>query len=85
MAVPIATRFGLGSVLGYLIAGNLFLVIGIALMMTLVGLSPALGTFIAEVVLANVPRLLTLIINIWKPWHVSVCISFMGLRHGLIY
>ncbi len=33
----------------------LFLVIGIALLMTLVGLSPALGTFIAGVVLANSP------------------------------
>ncbi|MEE2526481.1 cation:proton antiporter [Hyphobacterium sp. HN65] len=31
----------------------LFLVIGIALLMTLVGLSPALGTFLAGVVLAN--------------------------------
>ncbi|WP_105265234.1 cation:proton antiporter domain-containing protein [Pseudoalteromonas sp. T1lg76] len=36
-------------------ATALFLVIGIALMMTLVGLSPALGTFIAGVVLANSP------------------------------
>ena len=34
-------------------ATALFFVIGIALMMTLVGLSPALGTFLAGVVLAN--------------------------------
>ena len=34
-------------------AGALFVVIGIALIMTLVDLSPALGTFIAGVVLAN--------------------------------
>lgn len=34
-------------------AAALFLVIGIALLMTLVGLSPALGTFLAGVVLAN--------------------------------
>jgi glutathione-regulated potassium-efflux system protein KefB len=34
-------------------ATALFLVIGIALLMTLVGLSPALGTFLAGVVLAN--------------------------------
>ncbi|MEM8787112.1 MAG: monovalent cation:proton antiporter-2 (CPA2) family protein [Pseudomonadota bacterium] len=34
-------------------AGALLLVIGIALLMTLVGLSPALGTFLAGVVLAN--------------------------------
>ena len=36
-------------------ATALFLVIGIAMMMTLVGLSPALGTFVAGVVLANSP------------------------------
>ncbi|MBS3796663.1 cation:proton antiporter [Pseudoalteromonas sp. BDTF-M6] len=36
-------------------ATALLLVIGISLMMTLVGLSPALGTFIAGVVLANSP------------------------------
>ncbi|WP_319530011.1 cation:proton antiporter [uncultured Cohaesibacter sp.] len=35
------------------VAAALMLVIGIALMMTLVGLSPALGTFVAGVVLAN--------------------------------
>lgn len=35
------------------IAGALLIVIGIALLMSLVGLSPALGTFIAGVVLAN--------------------------------
>ena len=34
-------------------AGALALVVGIALLMTLVGLSPALGTFLAGVVLAN--------------------------------
>ena len=34
-------------------ATALFLVIGIALLMTMVGLSPALGTFLAGVVLAN--------------------------------
>ena len=34
-------------------AASLLLVIGIALLMTLVGLSPALGTFLAGVVLAN--------------------------------
>ena len=34
-------------------AGALLMVIGIALLMTLVGLSPALGTFLAGVVLAN--------------------------------
>jgi CPA2 family monovalent cation:H+ antiporter-2 len=34
-------------------AGALMMVIGIALLMTLVGLSPALGTFLAGVVLAN--------------------------------
>jgi len=34
-------------------AGGLLLVIGIALLMTKVGLSPALGTFVAGVVLAN--------------------------------
>ena len=37
------------------VAGALLLVIGIALLMSLVGLSPALGTFIAGVVLANSP------------------------------
>lgn len=37
------------------IAGALMMVIGIALLMTLVGLSPALGTFVAGVVLANSP------------------------------
>ena len=37
------------------IAGALLLVIGTALLMSLVGLSPALGTFIAGVVLANSP------------------------------
>lgn len=36
-------------------ATALFFVIGIALMMSLVGLSPALGTFLAGVVLANSP------------------------------
>lgn len=36
-------------------AGALLMVIGIALLMTLVGLSPALGTFLAGVVLANSP------------------------------
>ncbi len=36
-------------------AAALMLVIGIALLMTLVGLSPALGTFLAGVVLANSP------------------------------
>lgn len=36
-----------------LTAATLLLVIGIALLMTLVGLSPALGTFLAGVVLAN--------------------------------
>jgi len=35
------------------VAGALLIVIGIALLMSLVGLSPALGTFIAGVVLAN--------------------------------
>ncbi|MEO1172497.1 MAG: cation:proton antiporter, partial [Myxococcota bacterium] len=35
------------------VAAALLLVIGIALLMTLVGLSPALGTFVAGVVLAN--------------------------------
>ena len=35
------------------VAAALMLVIGIALLMTLVGLSPALGTFLAGVVLAN--------------------------------
>ncbi|MGI9402016.1 MAG: cation:proton antiporter, partial [Rhizobiaceae bacterium] len=35
------------------VAAALFFVIGIALLMTLVGLSPALGTFLAGVVLAN--------------------------------
>ena len=35
------------------VAGALFGVIGIALLMTIVGLSPALGTFLAGVVLAN--------------------------------
>ncbi|WP_281547115.1 cation:proton antiporter [Pseudoalteromonas sp. PAR1] len=39
----------------YLTATALFFVIGIALMMSLVGLSPALGTFLAGVVLANSP------------------------------
>ncbi len=34
-------------------AGALMIVVGIALLMTLVGLSPALGTFVAGVVLAN--------------------------------
>ena len=34
-------------------AGALFMVIGIAFLMTLVGLSPALGTFLAGLVLAN--------------------------------
>ena len=37
------------------VAGALMMVIGIALLMSLVGLSPALGTFIAGVVLANSP------------------------------
>ncbi|QRF66257.1 cation:proton antiporter domain-containing protein [Ponticoccus alexandrii] len=37
------------------VAGALMLVIGIALLMSLVGVSPALGTFIAGVVLANSP------------------------------
>lgn len=37
------------------VAGALLLVIGIALLMSLVGVSPALGTFIAGVVLANSP------------------------------
>ncbi len=37
------------------VAGALMLVVGIALLMSLVGLSPALGTFIAGVVLANSP------------------------------
>ena len=34
-------------------AATLLLVIGIALLMTIVGLSPALGTFLAGVLLAN--------------------------------
>ncbi len=79
LAVPLASRFGLGSVLGYLIAGivigpltglvgsetrdlqhfaefgvvMMLFVVGIANLLTLVGLSPALGTFLAGVVLAN--------------------------------
>ncbi len=47
-------RFIAGSQLREMfIATALLLVIGIALLMTLVGLSPALGTFLAGVVLAN--------------------------------
>jgi len=37
------------------VAGALMMVVGIALLMSLVGLSPALGTFVAGVVLANSP------------------------------
>ena len=47
-------RFIAGSQLREMfVAAALLLVIGIALLMTLVGLSPALGTFLAGVVLAN--------------------------------
>ena len=47
-------RFIAGAQLRELfVATALMMVIGIALLMTLVGLSPALGTFLAGVVLAN--------------------------------
>ncbi|MFY8275013.1 monovalent cation:proton antiporter-2 (CPA2) family protein [Pseudoalteromonas sp. SSDWG2] len=57
-------------------ATALFMVIGIALMMMLVGLSPALGTFIAGVVLANSPYKHELESNI-EP--------FKGLLLGLFF
>ena len=47
-------RFVAGAKLRELFTATaLLMVIGIALLMTLVGLSPALGTFLAGVVLAN--------------------------------
>ncbi|NVK29654.1 MAG: cation:proton antiporter [Gammaproteobacteria bacterium] len=61
-AVVVAGRFGVNPLLHYIAksklremftATALMLVIGIALLMTMVGLSPALGTFVAGVVLAD--------------------------------
>ncbi|MEM9146082.1 MAG: cation:proton antiporter [Pseudomonadota bacterium] len=50
---PIFNFIALARLREIFVAAALLLVIGIALLMTLVGLSPALGTFLAGVVLAN--------------------------------
>lgn len=53
MTRPIFRFIALANLREIFTAAALLLVIGIALLMTVVGLSPALGTFIAGVVLAN--------------------------------
>jgi CPA2 family monovalent cation:H+ antiporter-2/glutathione-regulated potassium-efflux system ancillary protein KefC len=50
---PIFRAIAAARVREVFVAAALALVIGISLLMTAVGLSPALGTFIAEVVLAD--------------------------------
>lgn len=50
---PIFRFIALANLREIFVAAALLLVVGIALLMTLVGLSPALGTFLAGVVLAN--------------------------------
>ena len=62
VTIVIAGRYGIRPVFRFIAKANLrevftaaalLLVVGIAILMTLVGLSPALGTFVAGVVLAN--------------------------------
>ncbi|MDK9682963.1 monovalent cation:proton antiporter-2 (CPA2) family protein [Pseudoalteromonas shioyasakiensis] len=55
LTAPIFRFVALARLRELFTATALFFVIGIALMMSLVGLSPALGTFLAGVVLANSP------------------------------
>ena len=50
---PIFNFIAVANLREIFVAAALLWVIGIALLMTLVGLSPALGTFLAGVVLAN--------------------------------
>ncbi len=53
LTAPIFRFIGRAQLRELFVAAALMIVIGIALLMTLVGLSPALGTFVAGVVLAN--------------------------------
>ena len=50
---PLFRFIAAANLRGLFVAAALMMVVGIALLMTLVGLSPALGTFLAGVVLAN--------------------------------
>ncbi|MEP5152884.1 cation:proton antiporter [Planktotalea sp.] len=76
LTVPIF-RFISGAGLRELfVAGALLIVIGIALLMSLVGLSPALGTFIAGVVLAN---------SVYRHELESDIDPFRGLLLGLFF
>ncbi|SNY91233.1 Kef-type potassium/proton antiporter, CPA2 family (TC 2.A.37.1) [Cohaesibacter sp. ES.047] len=50
---PMFRFIAMGQLRELFVAAALMLVVGIALMMSMVGLSPALGTFVAGVVLAN--------------------------------
>lgn len=76
LTAPIFRFVALARLRELFTATALLFVIGIALMMTLVGLSPALGTFIAGVVLANSPYKHELESNI-EP--------FKGLLLGLFF
>ena len=70
------------------IAGALLFVIGVALLMTVVGLSPALGTFLAGVVLANSRYRHELESDIDPFWGLLLGLFFMtvgaGINFGLL-